>query len=209
MLASSEKYHDEAQAAWQGGVPIVIIAGKDRNKKEFADYILDIVSGGTGARAYGDGLNACGDSNVATLGLPNVETHEFRDPILFLHRRMVPDSGGAGKFRGGIACEDMFIPYETDKLFLNVCAHGVQMPSNTGIFGGYPGSRNQVFIKSRTDVRDLLSKGNLPTEIDQVSGEIRQLEAKPKYLSMDSGDVLLYRWSGGGGYGDPLTESRK
>ena len=203
MLASSEKYHDEAQAAWQGGVPIVIIAGKDRNRKDFADYIMDIVSGGTGARAYGDGLNACGDSNVATLGLPNVETHEYRDPILFMFRRMVPDSGGAGKFRGGVACEDMFVPYETDQLFLNVCAHGVQMPSNTGIFGGYPGSRNQVFIKHSTNWKATLAGGMVPSHVDDVTGELEQLEAK-KYLSMDSDDVLLYRWSGGGGYGDPL-----
>ncbi len=204
MLASSDKHHDEAQAAWQGGVPIVIIAGKDRNKKDFTDYILDIVSGGTGARAYGDGLNACGDSNVATLGLPNIETHEYRDPILFLFRRMVRDSGGAGKFRGGVSCEDMFVPYGTDELFLNVCAHGVQMPSNTGIFGGYPGSRNQVFIKHSTNWKDLLASGKLPAEVDEISGKIEQLEAKPKFLSINSDDVLLYRWSGGGGYGDPL-----
>lgn len=204
MLASSEKYHDEAQAAWQGGVPIVIIAGKDRNRKEFADYILDIVSGGTGARAYGDGLNACGDSNVATLGLPNIETHESRDPILFMHRKMVTDSGGAGRFRGGISCEDMFVPYGTDRLFLNVCAHGVQMPSNTGIFGGYPGSRNQVFIKHSTDWKEKIANGSLPGELGELTGDLEQLEAKPKFLSINSDDVLLYRWSGGGGYGDPL-----
>lgn len=204
MLASSEKYHDEAQAPWQGGVPIVIIAGKDRDKKDFADYILDIVSGGTGGRAYGDGLNACGDSNVATLGLPNIETHESRDPILFVHRKMVTDSGGAGKFRGGVSCEDMFVPYGTERLYLNVCAHGVQMPSNTGIFGGYPGSRNQVFIKHSTNWKSFLQSGKVPTQINELSGELEQLEAKPKFLSISSDDVLLYRWSGGGGYGDPL-----
>jgi N-methylhydantoinase B len=209
MLASSMKYHDEAQAAWQGGVPIVIIAGKDQYNKPFADYILDIVSGGTGARAYGDGLNACGDSNVATLGLPNVETHEYRDPILFLWRRIVPDSGGAGKFRGGAACEDLYIPYDTDRLYLNVCAHGVQMPSNTGIFGGYPGSRNQVFVKHNANVKELLANGVLPTDIDQIPGELRQLEAKPKFFSINYNDLLLYRWSGGGGYGDPLDRDPK
>lgn len=204
MLASSERYHDEAQAAWQGGVPIVIIAGRDRNQREFADYILDIVSGGTGARAYGDGLNACGDSNVATLGLPNIETHEYRDPVLFIYRRMVPDSGGAGKFRGGVGCEDLFVPYGTDSLSLNVCAHGVQMPSNTGIFGGYPGSRNQVFIKHSTNWKEVLAGGTVPSDINEISGELEQLEAKPKFLTISSDDALLYRWSGGGGYGDPL-----
>ncbi len=182
MLASSDKYHDEAQAAWQGGVPIVIIAGKDRNRKEFADYIMDIVSGGTGARAYGDGLNACGDSNVATLGLPNIETHEYRDPILFMFRRMVPDSGGAGKYRGGVACEDMFVPYETERLFLNVCAHGVQMPSNTGIFGGYPGSRNQVFIKHATNWKAVLASGAMPSDVDEVTGILNSLRQNQSFF---------------------------
>ena len=82
--------------------------------------------------------------------------------ILFLFRRFVPNSGGAGKYRGGTSCEDMFIPYETDRLSLNVCAHGVQMPSNTGIFGGYPGSRNQVFVKRDANVRELFPRRNHP-----------------------------------------------
>jgi N-methylhydantoinase B len=204
MLASSPMYHDEAQAAWQGGVPIVIISGRDQYNKPFTDYILDIVSGGSGARAHGDGLNACGDSNVATLGLPNIETHEYRDPILFLTRRMVPDSGGAGKYRGGVSCEDIFMPYDTDRLYLNVCAHGVQMPSNTGIFGGYPGSRNQVVIKHDVNVKSLFSQAKVPTNLEEITGELEVLEAKPKYLSITHNDLLQYRWSGGGGYGDPL-----
>jgi len=78
------------------------------------------------------------------------------------------------------------------------------MPSNTGIFGGYPGSRNQVFIKYNANVKELLAKGILPTDINQIEGELQLLEAKPKFLSINSDDILLYRWSGGGGYGDPL-----
>jgi N-methylhydantoinase B len=204
LLVSSAKYHDSAQAAWQGGVPILIISGRDQYRRLFTDYLMDIVSGGTGARGYGDGLNACWDSNAATLGLPNIETHESRDPILFLFRRFVPNSGGAGKYRGGTSCEDMFVPYDTDRLSLNVCAHGVQMPSNTGIFGGYPGSRNQVFVKRGTNVRELFARGVIPDSIDQISGETEQLEAKPPYFSIGERDLILYRWAGGGEYGDPL-----
>lgn len=206
LLASSseEKYNQRAMAVWQGALPVLILAGKNQYEEFFTDIIMDIIGGGTGARASSDGLNACGDSGVATIGMPNIETHESKDPILFLHRRFVTDSGGAGKFRGGVSCEDMFVPYDTESLVVHVCAHGVHVPSNTGLFGGYPGSRNQLYVKKNTNTRELVEGGTIPQSLEEIVGEEVALEAKPPVFTIDGRDLILYRWEGGGGYGDPL-----
>jgi N-methylhydantoinase B len=58
-------------------------------------------SGGAGARAGKDGLQTNGfPSGVA--GVP-VEVFESRTPLLMRRKELVPDSGGAGRFRGGLA----------------------------------------------------------------------------------------------------------
>jgi N-methylhydantoinase B len=57
--------------------------------------------GGLGARPTHDGLSAvaCHVTNVAN---PPVEVTEIEAPVLVLERALRPDSGGAGKFRGGL-----------------------------------------------------------------------------------------------------------
>ena len=39
------------------------------------------------------------------VGLPNIETNEAQQPALYLWRRLVPQSGGPGTFRGGQSLE--------------------------------------------------------------------------------------------------------
>jgi len=48
--------------------------------------------------------------------LPNVEHTEQSFPLLFLYRKEVIDSGGAGRHRGGLSAESCFIPHHTDAI---------------------------------------------------------------------------------------------
>jgi N-methylhydantoinase B len=69
-------------------------------------------SGGTGARPTKDGISATAfPSGVA--GVPT-EVIESLSPVVFRLRELVPDSGGAGRFRGGCG-QEMRVVVNTDR----------------------------------------------------------------------------------------------
>ena len=72
---------------------------------------------------------------------PNVEDNELFYPLLYLWRRELPDSGGAGKFRGGNGCEGAIVPHKTESIALGTITGEVAVPG-PGLFGGYPTSTN-------------------------------------------------------------------
>ncbi|MDB4197628.1 hydantoinase B/oxoprolinase family protein [Ascidiaceihabitans sp.] len=62
--------------------------------------VLTFNSGGTGARPQFDGLNATAfPSGVMTMP---IEATEHTGPVIVWRKELRPDSGGAGKFRGGL-----------------------------------------------------------------------------------------------------------
>jgi N-methylhydantoinase B len=82
-----------ADATW-----LTIWRGADRARKPFTLTLFQ--SGGTGARAIKDGLNTTGfPSGVA--GVP-AEVIETLTPLVQYRRELRTDSGGAGRWRGGL-----------------------------------------------------------------------------------------------------------
>lgn len=71
--------------------------------------------------------------------IPNIESLEDKIPVLFLYRRLRKDSGGPGKFRGGLAGEFMLKPHRIDSLSINAFHIGKWYPA-LGLHGGYPGA---------------------------------------------------------------------
>ena len=70
----------------------------------------------------------------------NAESQELNTPIRYLFRRAVPDSGGPGKYRGGVCHEYAFTPNGTKgPMGLVLFGKGTRAPMSLGIFGGYPG----------------------------------------------------------------------
>ena len=63
---------------------------------------VDFISGAWGGRPWADGLD--GNTNMfANMASFSVEVIEAENPLEVLDYEMVPDTGGAGKFRGGVA----------------------------------------------------------------------------------------------------------
>ena len=78
------------------------VSGQARgNRKVVADFeIITFNSGGTGARPTSDGLDATAfPSGVRTMP---VEATENVAPVIFWTKELKPDSGGAGRTRGGV-----------------------------------------------------------------------------------------------------------
>ncbi len=116
------------------------------------------------------------------------------------------DSGGAGKYRGGVSLESMFTPYDIPEEFhQNVVTFGMgyEFPSSLGLSGGYPGSIAETKVKRDTNIFDLFDRGYIPASFDEIDGRTEEKGPFDIY-TIKKGDILYCSCGGGGGYGDPL-----
>ncbi len=206
MLACSPGYEDGATAVWHGSEPKVLLGGINQFGDRYVYVLMDNLSGGGGAKATSDGVDSGGETSSSEMSVPNIETHEASYPMLFLSRRQTQDSGGAGRFRGGVGCELMFVPYGTDNLTITFASRGLEVPPSAGIFGGYPSNVNRALLTRGVRISQMIKNGSIPTslaELGRKKGE-EDLPACVHHLNIRSNDVLYYRWDGGGGFCDPL-----
>jgi len=208
LLLTSEKYSQQAMAVWSGTSMAPIFAGTSQHGFPFAATEMSHFGGGGGARTYADGVDTAGIVFNTTPNMPNIEDQESEYPVLYLFRRHLCDSGGAGRFRGGRSGELAYTTYEApgrglDGLFAGT---GAEMPNAIGIGGGMPGAAIRVARVVRTDIVDRLKRREkLPVTLDTVNGELQILCCKHERSPMGQGDVWFHSWQAGGGYGDPLT----
>lgn len=139
--------------------------------------------GGGGATPFQDGPSYVGDGiDLGGLTAPNIETNELDSPHLTEYHEYMIDSGGAGKWRGGLGVR-YSIRFYDEAPFLAIFGDGVKNPP-FGLYGGHPGTTNYLVVNEGTDEEEVLpAKG------------MRQLKG---------GDIYSIRSSGGGGWGNPL-----
>jgi N-methylhydantoinase B len=204
MLAASEKWKDHTMALWQGTQSIEDVFGYDQRGDYFGATILDCMAGGTGARSYEDGINTGGFIVSMSGAIANVEAYEFRYPFLYMHRKQMPDTGGPGKFRGGVGASMMYIAHDVDVIPSKIMhTYGVEVPDTVGIGGGYPSSTNLFSIRRDTNIRELLTSGQIPADLEELEGEWETIPAITK-SHLGKHDVYRIVAMGGGGYGDPI-----
>jgi N-methylhydantoinase B len=140
--------------------------------------LYDMIMGGYGGRSTKDGAEAlCPVFNCANVP---VEVHETNTPVRIHRLELIPDSGGAGQFRGGCGIRKDF--EILSDVATAVLAGDRHKNAPYGLLGGKPGSRARTVL-----IRD-------GAEIDLGSKEVRELAR---------GDIISFRLSGAGGYGDP------
>ncbi len=101
-------------------------------------------------------------SYASSLG--NVEGTEWKLPLLYLYRRRLMDSAGAGCYRGGATSEVAITPYGANELTLKLTnTAGTEQTNAHGLNGGYPGAGSQsVIVRIPTSKRALRVKPGLP-----------------------------------------------
>lgn len=146
-------------------------------------YWGEIVPGGLGARATKDGLSimAC---HVTNCPIPPLEAQEIEAPMLFIERSILPDSEGAGKFRGGFAQRRKWKFVGYDGLSSHVSQKSKIPPQ--GVFGGRPGRCSKWIVNEGTP--------------EEYSFEYAMGDPIP----FEYGDTLTCLTASGGGYGDPF-----
>jgi N-methylhydantoinase B len=196
----------EAMANWSGSSLAPIFTGVTKGGEPFAHTEMSHFGGGGGARTFRDGVDSAGIVFNTTPNIPNIETNEQDFPVLYLFRRHLTDSGGPGRYRGGMSGELAYVPHKAgghmDGLFAGT---GSYMPNAIGLAGGLPGSAVRVLRVARSAIPELLARGEpLPAELDQAGGSVEILDPKHPRTPLGPGDIWYHSWQSGAGYGDPL-----
>lgn len=204
LMSFSERYASFAFGPGDGSWQLSQFGGIDQHGEPFAAMYMDSLLWGGPAFSFRDGVDSGGAMVILGGGTQDVEQQELRQPLLYLWRRQIPDSGGAGKFRGGNGIEFALTPIDTDSVSGVLGTHGVTLPNRTGIFGGLPGSCAQFQRVSDCDAMATYAAGKPLTELAQISGRHETLPGVSPTAIIKRGEVFNCVVQNGGGYGDPL-----
>ncbi|MCO5089553.1 hydantoinase B/oxoprolinase family protein [Bosea sp. (in: a-proteobacteria)] len=170
----------DAIPAAHGG-PLTGTFGAIDPKTSISVITNELGTGGVGARPGRDGIDALEFGPVNCMNIP-VEAHELGGILRIVRSRLRCDSGGAGRFRGGLGTEKTF---EAVRLDVRISLRGERFYSRPwGVRGGHAGEPARAFIETR-------------------DGERREVPSKLVF-TLRAGDRLHIFTAGGGGYGDPL-----
>jgi len=175
---------------------------------------------GTGACAMKDGLN-----NAAAIWNPegdmgDIEIWELAEPLLYLGRTQKTNSGGYGKWRGGLGFETLRMVHGSCDWTMFFMGNGY-MNSDWGLMGGYPSATGYRFEAHNTGLVGPGGRIEAGKEIplgedlnpdDRVWENLLGPDAEVKRdkqcitteAMFDNGDLYLNYLRGGPGFGDPL-----
>lgn len=203
LLAASDLYYLDAMAGWSGSPLVYNVFGTDEQNQVFATMLLSSDIQGCGARAFADGYDVGGKLSAPQANVANIESLETNYPLLYLYRRRTRDSGGAGKWRGGVSAEVAFTTHHATAMDITPNTWGVSVSATSGLVGGYPGGGATVMVKRGTNVFDVWASGVLPQRFDELQGGPLEILPAKCSFAMEKGDVFGSVPHGGGGFGDP------
>jgi len=176
---------DRVPAAHKGDMGGYAIFGL--NSKTGRRYVCqNIIGGGWGGRPSEDGVSAAVSMCQGDVKNTPIELQELYYPLLYECHALRTDSGGAGKFRGGIGVEVKVKPLES--FFLSRNTDRIKCPP-WGLLGGAEGAVNETII--------------------QRDGKAERLPGKFSHLSVHPGETVTFLTAGGGGYGKPEERDLK
>ena len=170
---------DRVVACNQGTSAIVTFGGEDpRNRQRYVSY--ETLKGGFGARSGMDGINAIATTISNTMNTP-IEVLEMSFPVRVAYYELTPDSGGAGRYRGGLGARRAWT-------VLGHSARGAACIERTksppfGLLGGKAGAAGRLYL-------------------EQADGTERALLSKGAF-DISDGDTLHLDAPGSGGFGPP------
>ena len=185
MRAFSKIAPERVTAGYYGMSNIHILSGDGTGG--IPPWILfDIEVGGGGGRQLKDGLD-CYSQGIHNLANTPIEMIELTYPLRVTRYELLPDTGGAGRHRGGLGVRrDLEFLDKSGTLETQFDKFKVEP---FGLFGGKPGATGKLYMNPDT-----------PNE--------RSLKSKTFGYPLKTGDVFSMRTQGGGGYGPPEERTR-
>ena len=206
MLLASPRHHREAMANWGGTSLAPTFAGLNERGIMTVNGETSHFAMGCGARSFSDGVDTGGIIVNTTASIPPIETVEAEFPILYLFRRQTTDSGGAGKYRGGVGAGVAVVPWAAGgPLESAFGGTGAEVPNAYGLAGGMPGGAAKYVRYAGSSVPAQLASGKpLPADIRELDGTPNVTYLKHSRAAFPKDMIEYHCWQGGGGYGDPL-----
>ncbi len=167
---------DQVQAD-SGMLNVINVQGRNREGDGLSSIFF--ASGGFGAQSGIDGADTTPSPSNMT-GTP-VEVWEEISGTLVVSKALIPDSGGPGRFRGGLGQRIELVNDGAEALTVSCLAGRTEFPPE-GVLGGRPGQARRI----------------------EIDGQA--VHPKGRYL-LEPGRVLVTHEAGGGGYGDPTERA--
>jgi N-methylhydantoinase B len=203
MLAFRPEHHDYVMGPADGSWLLTQFGGTNQFGEPFAVMFMDPLAWGGPAFGHRDGTSTGGSLTALGGGFNDVELHESQHPLLYLWRRETPDSGGAGRYRGGNGVELALAVYDSPGI-MSICGtQGAVVPTCIGVFGGHPGGTSLYDVVQGSDWQDRYGRGASIATLDDLAGERHIPDAKST-LMLGPGDVVNNVTQNAGGFGDPL-----
>jgi len=169
---------DRVPAAGEGGNSVICISGLRSNRKPF--IIVDMICGAWGGRPDKDGVEAITNASQNLSNMP-VEVLEAEHPVRVEDYAFVPDSCGAGRWRGGLGIRRSYRILAPEAL--------LQLRSDRVAFRPYGLNGGEAGGASRNTI--------------ELDGNVQSIPAKVT-MSVPRGALIVHEQAGAGGYGDPL-----
>jgi N-methylhydantoinase B len=132
----------------------MVFSGVDPARGSYYVY-LETIGGGAGATAQADGLDGVQVHVTNTSNLP-IECLEMEYPLLVEEYALVEESGGAGRWRGGMGIRRTIGVLGHEASFLGSLDRARIAP--WGLSGGKPGGRGAIILNPGSRQRALPSK---------------------------------------------------
>ncbi len=174
---------DHVMAASQGTSAVITFGGLDpRSGERYVSY--ESLKGGFGARPVKDGINAVASTISNMMNTP-IEILEMSFPLRVEEYALIPDSGGAGKWRGGLGTRRVWRVLDHEAHAAICCERSLTPPF--GLAGGEAGAPMRVWLETPDGAR-------------------RALNSKGAFRVPAGGRVVMEA-PGSGGYGPPAARA--
>jgi N-methylhydantoinase B len=172
--------------AANGANTVIVLSG--HHPKTGKPYVyLETLGGGFGGRSTKDGKDGVQVHITNTSNLP-VEAIEMEYPLLVEAYELIPDTGGAGRFRGGLGMRRVIGPIGHTAKF---SGQGERFHSRPwGVFGGQPGTMGGFALIAPDGTRT-------------------PLPSKPADIALSQSWMAVVETPGAGGYGQPADRDRE
>lgn len=192
MNALKEAVPDQVTADWCKACPPVFSGMDPRKNEPYFDFGFMAKSGQGALEGY-DGFNGIGFAGAAgCMRSQDPEMLEIKDPLFMEAYEWLPDSAGAGKYRGGYGTY-VKLRIDGENNSVGTLGDGMEYEGAAipnGLFGGGKGSSNDYIL-------------TFP------DGTTRKVGSKDMVFNVPNGTWLEMYSGGGGGYGSPVLRDPK
>jgi N-methylhydantoinase B len=171
---------DRVMAAGNDAMPAMVFSGQSRRRPGMYVYV-ETIGGGGGALHGQDGADGV-HVHITNSSNLSAEALENEYPLVVDEYSLVPDSGGAGRWRGGMGIARQISALDPDT-FCYASSEGTVIPGD-GVFGGQPGRTSRIIR-------------------DYGTAEERSIPANQPRQILDTGQSVRIETPGGGGFGNP------